>query len=183
MKYHRKSRLNKIMKIFIIIIMILFITKNSLVMKNNNEVVSKRNLYSINILNSTNFENTISFNSTELNLVKKTYSGFLTGYVYNCPKCTKKLACEPTFDLTKGNINYNDYKYGNIRIIAASNNVKCGSIISINALEISEESIIAIVLDRGVNGNNIDLLTCSEEEAYKNIGNTKITYEILREGY
>ena len=86
-------------------------------------------------------------------------------------------------DLRNGNINYYDNTYGNVRIVASSKNLECGSIVSINASSVSSEPIIAIVLDRGVSGTKLDLLMPSEHEARKNVGNTKITYDVLRRGF
>ena len=110
-------------------------------------------------------------------------SGRLTGYVYNCPKCGGTLACDNSIDLTNGTISYNDATYGNVRIVASSKNLPCGSIVSINASKVSDTPIVAIVLDRGVTGNKLDLLMPSEEEARSQIGNTPITYDVLRNGY
>ena len=110
------------------------------------------------------------------------YSGKMTGYVYNCPKCSGKLACDSSLDLSNANINYFDNTYGNIRIVASSKNLECGSIVSINS-KLSTEPIIAIVLDRGVSGTKLDLLVESEETARTQVGNTSITYDLLRKGY
>ena len=48
---------------------------------------------------------------------------------------------------------------------------------------ISPDPVIAIVLDRGVPGNNLDLLTSTEEYASKYIGRSTITYDALRIGW
>ena len=45
------------------------------------------------------------------------------------------------------------------------------------------EKQTAIVLDRGVLGTDIDLLSPSEEYASKYIGRRKITYDVLRVGW
>ena len=42
---------------------------------------------------------------------------------------------------------------------------------------------MAIVLDRGVLGTNLDLLVESEEYARMYVGGRKITYNVLRKGY
>ena len=67
--------------------------------------------------------------------------------------------------------------------VASSNNLPCGSIIRFNNKRISPETIIAVVLDRGVGGSNIDLLAPSEEYALKYIGRSSITYDVLRIGW
>ena len=113
----------------------------------------------------------------------KSYSSKMTGYVYNCPLCSGRLACDSSIDLSDGTINYNDKTYGDVRIVASSKNLECGSIVSINAEKVSSEPIIAIVLDRGVTGHKLDLLMPSEQAARSQIGNTPITYDVLREGY
>ena len=111
------------------------------------------------------------------------YTGDLTGYGANCPLCTGKLACMSNLDLSNGRDTYVDATYGEVRIVASSKNLPCGTIIRFTNQKISEEPIIAIVLDRGVLGNDIDLLTESEEYAYKYVGRSSITYDVLRLGW
>ena len=48
---------------------------------------------------------------------------------------------------------------------------------------LSKEKITAIVLDRGVLGNDLDLLVESEAYALKNVGRHKLTYDVLRFGW
>ena len=44
--------------------------------------------------------------------------------------------------------------------------------------------MIAIVLDRGVSGNVIDLLTDSQDYAVKKVGRVRnLEFEVLREGW
>ena len=52
-----------------------------------------------------------------------------------------------------------------------------------NSSRVSSEPVIAIVLDRGVLGKALDLLTPSEEYAGKYIGRQEITYDVLRNGW
>jgi hypothetical protein len=75
-----------------------------------------------------------------------------------------------------GVVTYNDSTYGNVRIVATSRNIPCGSIIKYN-------DTYAIVLDRGVLGYDVDLLVESEDYARQYIGRSKITYEIIRSGW
>ena len=50
--------------------------------------------------------------------------------------------------------------------------------------KIGEEPIIAIAMDRGVGGNNVDLLVDDVNYATKNIGRVKNqTFEVLRYGW
>ena len=73
--------------------------------------------------------------------------------------------------------------YGNINIVASSKNLPCGTIIRFDSARISDKPTIAIVLDRGVLGNDIDFLAPSEAYAAKYIGRSSITYDVLRFGW
>ena len=111
-------------------------------------------------------------------------SGILTGYGADCPKCGGTLACKSSYKVkNNGVVTYPDKEYGNVRIVASSKKLKCGSIVRFNLSKVSSEPIYAIVLDRGVLGTNLDLLMASEKEANKKIGRNKITYEVLRTGW
>ncbi len=111
------------------------------------------------------------------------YTGDLTGYGAYCPLCSGHLACMSSLDLSNGRTTYEDKTYGEVRIVASSKNLACGSIIRFNSPKISKDPVIAIVLDRGVLGNDIDLLSSSEEYALKYVGRSKITYDVLRAGW
>ena len=112
------------------------------------------------------------------------FTGELTGYSGDCPLCSGYLACPPRTNVLKSGIYYNDTSYGNIRIVASSKNYPCGTILRFNVKKIAKEPIVAIVLDRGVSGNVIDLLTDSSESAIKDIGRVKnLEFEVLREGW
>lgn len=111
------------------------------------------------------------------------YTGDLTGYGAFCPLCTGRLACMSSLDLSNGRTTYEDKTYGEINIVASSKNLPCGTIIRFNSKRISDEPVIAIVLDRGVLGNDIDFLSPSEEYAAKYIGRSSITYDVLRIGW
>ncbi len=111
------------------------------------------------------------------------YTGDLTGYGAFCPLCTGHLACMSSLDLSNGRTTYEDKTYGEVRIVASSKNLPCGTIIKFDSKIISEEPVIAIVLDRGVLGNDIDLLSPSEEYASRYVGRSKITYDVLRMGW
>ena len=114
----------------------------------------------------------------------KKLSGILTGYGANCPKCGGTLACKSSYKVkNNGVVTYPDKEYGNVRIVASSKNLKCGSIVKFNLPKFSKQPIYAIVLDRGVLRNNLDILMASEKEAAKKIGRNNITYEVLRTGW
>ena len=48
---------------------------------------------------------------------------------------------------------------------------------------ILRDEVVAIVLDRGVLGNDIDLLVPNANVATQSIGRSKITYDVLRNGW
>lgn len=121
--------------------------------------------------------------ANDLYSAKDTYTGDLTGYTADCPLCTGHLACLPNYDVLSGVETYQDISYGNVRIVASSRNLSCGTIIRFNKNSISNEPILAIVLDRGVLGNDIDLLTADINYAYSTIGRSTITYDVLRNGW
>jgi hypothetical protein len=114
---------------------------------------------------------------------KDSYTGDLTGYAFNCPLCNGTLGCMRSYNIKDGTITYPDPTYGTVRIVASSFNLPCGTIIRFNSYRVSAEPVLAIVLDRGVLGNDIDLLTPSEEYASKYIGRSSIYYEVLRKGW
>ena len=112
------------------------------------------------------------------------FVGELTGYAGDCPLCSGYLARPPRTNVLKEGIYYNDNVYGTVRIVASSKNYPCGTIIRFKVNKISEEPIIAIILDRGVGGNDIDLLTENEDYAIKSVGRVKnTTFEVLRNGW
>ena len=113
-----------------------------------------------------------------------TFIGELTGYGGDCPVCSGRVACPPRMNVNKEGIYYQDKTYGKVRIVASSRNYPCGTILRFNVKKLSSEPIIAIILDRGVGGNVIDLLTDSEAYATKYVGRVrKLEFEVLREGW
>ena len=111
-------------------------------------------------------------------------SGQLTGYGADCPLCNGTLACKPSYNVYKnGVVTYPDSTYGDVRIVASSKRLSCGTIIAFNLSTISNSRVYAIVLDRGVLGNDIDLLMTSEHEASVVVGRRNFTYEIIRNGW
>lgn len=110
------------------------------------------------------------------------YVGYLTGYGAMCPLCSGFLGCNGK-DVRDGTTTYIDKEYGEVRIVASSKSMPCGSIIKFESKRISNDSIYAIVLDRGVGGTAIDLLVASEDYARKNIGRSQIKYDLLRKGW
>ncbi len=108
-----------------------------------------------------------------------TYNGELTGYAADCPLCGGTLGCTGQNVLTDRVVSHYDNDYGNVRIVASSRSLPCGSIVQFNL----DEKITAIVLDRGVTGTALDLLVESQDYAFSKVGRRQITYDILRFGY
>lgn len=118
----------------------------------------------------------------DLYSAKDTFTGDITGYGANCPLCSGNLACSRYY-VKDGTTTYPDSEYGTVRIVASSSNLPCGSVVRFELPNISSEPIIAIVLDRGVLGNDLDLLMPSEEDAYKYVGRKTKSYDVLRFGW
>ena len=114
---------------------------------------------------------------------KETYIGDLTGYGADCPLCGGTLACKRDYNIRDGRDYYDDEEYKRVKIVASSRNLPCGSIVRFEVPKISDEPIIAIVLDRGVGGNNLDLLSPSDQYARSYVGRKSITYDVLRKGW
>ncbi len=114
------------------------------------------------------------------------YNGPITAYGPDCVGCyTGKTASG--YNVLNGNIYYNDDEYGKVRIVAADKSIPFGSIIRIRNLDIFEENIYAIVLDRGsaIGFDKkvfFDLLYSSEKETLT-FGRRNATFELLRRGY
>ncbi len=108
--------------------------------------------------------------------------GSMTGYAADCALCGGHLACTSYDVYRNGVVTYPDATYGNVRIVASSRHLPCGSVIAINS-SLTSEPMVAIVLDRGVGGNNLDLLVSSEAEAYSNVGRKSVSYSVLRSGW
>lgn len=107
------------------------------------------------------------------------FTGDLTGYGADCALCSGRLGCTGQ-DVRDGTTTYNDPTYGTVNIVASSKNLKCGSIIT---WDNHGTKMTAIVLDRGVLGTDIDLLSPSEDYARQHVGRHKITYDVLRFGW
>ncbi len=122
------------------------------------------------------------FKENDIYSAKDTFTGDLTGYVFNCPLCNGHLGCLYNYDITDGKTYYDDEVYGRVKIVASSTNLACGTIIRFESSRVSSDPVYAIVLDRGVRGNALDLLSPNLDYALT-LGRSIITYDVLREGW
>ena len=121
-------------------------------------------------------------NGSNNNKVLTTYYGNISHYGPDCSGCSGKTATG--YNVSGGNIYYNDKTYGLIRIVAADGSIPFGTIVRLN---MDKGQVIAIVLDRGDIGFNkkflFDLLCESEKESYILGVNRDTKIEILRYGF
>lgn len=127
----------------------------------------------------------VKVNNTEN--ILETLTGSMSGYGPDCYGCTSNRVASGYY-VGEGNIYYNDKDYGKIRIVAGDKKYPLGTIVKIGSSNVSDEPIIAIVLDRGGNiGINkkftFDMLFATEKEASKYGVSKNIKFEILRLGY
>jgi len=171
--------INKTIRTLIVITFIVLLSSSTTVLETtvNNENENK------NVNLSTMALKVIENESNNLYSAKDTYTGDLTGYVFNCPLCNGTLACKAGYNIKDGTTTYPDKDYGNVKIVASSKNLSCGTIIRFDSKRISEDPVIAIVLDRGVLGNDIDFLSPNLDYALNSVGRSSITYDVLREGW
>ena len=110
------------------------------------------------------------------------FVGKLVHYGPDCPECGGHLGCNGQ-DARNGNIYYNDSEYGKLRIVAMSSTIPCGSVIRINVSAYDPDGMYAIVLDRGVDGNMVDLLKTSARASSPVSSVNNVTFDIVRYGY
>ena len=82
-----------------------------------------------------------------------TFVANMTAYTVDCEGCTGRVACKP-YPNVSSSIYFNDGEYGSVRIVAASKEYPCGTIVDIAGVG------KAIVMDRGgaITGDDLDLL-------------------------
>ncbi len=173
-------KITSFIKISIVIVIAIIIKSSNLVFSEvrvENENVNKVVNLSTMALKAEEFE------ENELYYSLDTFSGDLTGYTFDCPLCGGTLACKRDYNIRDGKDYYDDEQYKRVKIVASSSNLPCGSIVRFDLPNISDEPIIAIVLDRGVRGNNLDLLSPDEQYARTYVGRKSITYDVLRKGW
>lgn len=170
------KKIGKFIKILIILVAILVV--NKIDVKKNNNVVLNDN--SNKVLDLTAMAIKVEeIRLKDLYYPLDTYVGYLTGYVADCPLCGGTLGCTGQNVLTNRITTYLDNDYGTVDIMASSTSLQCGSIVQ---YELDGNKRIAIVLDRGVVGTNLDLLVDNVDKAY-GIGKRYISYDILRFGW
>ncbi len=176
---------NKVLDFFKIMLKVFLVTFAVLIVQNSSRKVENR-VENVNLNKTLDLAAMARSTSTiyEEEEILKVIVGDLTGYAADCPKCTGFLGCKPYTDVRDKRTTYEDKTYGTVRIVAASpKNLKCGSIITFTSLRVSSDPVVAIVLDRGVTGTSLDLLTESQSFAAKSIGRSEIAYTVLREGW
>lgn len=174
-----KISLFKTTKILLILVAILSMSKVNVV-SSNDKIVNEN-------LNKTLDLTAMSFKLNEINLADKyypldTFTGDLTGYAADCALCSGYLGCTGQW-VGDRTTTYNDKDYGEVMIVASSKSLPCGSIVTFDASYVSDKKIVAIVLDRGVLGNDLDLLVESEDYARQRVGRHRLSYDILRFGW
>ncbi len=171
--------IKKVVELFLLLLVVVFVESSS--NKKDNKILNDNYNKAIDLsIMALKLKEDIA---NDLYSAKDTFTGDLTGYSADCPLCNGHLACLPNYYVLDGTDTYQDMSYGNVRIVASSKNLACGTIIRFNSAHISNEPVLAIVLDRGVLGNDIDLLTPSEEYALRYVGRSVITYDVLRSGW
>ena len=173
------KKLNIVVRLFVVVLVIVIAESKAVHHESKIESVNENRTINLTTM-ALKLEEDIA---NDIYAAKDTYTGDLTGYTADCPLCSGHLGCKPSYNVLDGTETYPDPTYGNVRIVASSKNLPCGSIIRFNKGNISSDPIIAIVLDRGVLGNDIDLLTNSHEYAIRTIGRSSISYDVLRAGY
>ena len=171
--------LNRSIKTIVVVALVAFISSSTFVTEST--VSNTNSNKAVNL--STMALKVIENEENNLYSAKDTYTGDLTGYVYNCPLCNGTLACKSSYNIKDGTNTYPDPEYGNVHIVASSKNLSCGTIIRFNSERISAEPVVAIVLDRGVIGNDLDFLAPNLDYALNSVGRSSITYDVLRNGW
>ena len=182
MKEYIRSRIIMTLEIIVIIPVIFSLTKTADISTSMSSIVNDN-------INKGVDKETIQVSQNQLYLdgiynPKYTFVGDLTGYAGDYPLCTGYLACPPRTNVLEEGIYFEDKTYGTLRIAASSRKYPCGTIIEFDVGKLSDEPIIAIILDRGVGGNDIDLLSENEDIARKEVGRVKNQeFRVLREGW
>ncbi len=182
MKVYKPKKVLTYLRILLLVGIVLFLNNNTLSYAKIHKVYNNNLNKTVEISVIQKAQDEIYLE--ELLTVKSSFTGNLTGYAGDCPKCSGILGCRPRTNVLEEGILFDDTQYGTVRIVASSKKYPCGTIIRFTINKLSNEPIIAIIMDRGVRGDAIDLLTESEEYARNNIGRVKNQkFDILRLGW
>ena len=179
MKINYRSLLNFLVRSFILVFVVMFVQTKSNIDETKVENYNLNKTLDLTAMSKKVQEDIYN----DLYSAKDTFIGDLTGYSADCPLCSGRLSCMPSLDVLNGNVNYFDSTYGNVRIVASSTNLSCGSIVRLNTNRIAENEQIAIVLDRGVLGKDLDLLVTDSQTALTKVGRVSVAYDVLRFGW
>ncbi len=168
----------KLLQIALLLLLVIFVESNN----NSKETKVLNDNYNKSIDLATMAMKLKEDIANDLYSAKDTFTGDLTSYLPTCPLCSGKLACLPKYNVLDGTETYNDISYGKVQIVASSKNLPCGSIVRLNKTKLSDDPVFAIVLDRGVLGQDLDLLTSSMDYA-RMVGRSVVTYDVLRNGW
>lgn len=152
-------------------------------------------VYSVNV-NNKNTIKTLNYKTLEekqydaylesLYVPIETFLAEMTGYGGDCEGCSGILACRPITNVFTNGIYFEDDEYGTVRVVAADRKYPCGTIMKFYSKKLSDEPIVAIVMDRGgaIQDNRLDLLTESEAYSSKYVGRIyDLKVEVLRKGW
>ena len=182
MKRYKPKKWLTIFRVFSLLFFIMFLSTSEV--KRTSVTVAKNDLLDKSIKYEVITTQQEESYKTALYEPESTFIGELTGYAGYCPLCSGVVACRPRINVLKYGIYFNDKQYGTVRMVASSKRYPCGTILRFRANKVSSEPIIAVVMDRGVGGNNIDLLMDNESEARRKVGRIKnLEFDILRLGW
>ena len=182
MKIRRPKKFITYFRVLLLVGIILFLNNNSLTYVTVNKIYNENLEKTVERKVIDGTQDLIAMNMSYD--VISTFKGELTGYAGDCPKCSGVVACSPYPNVLKSGIFFNDKEFGTIRMAASSSKYPCGTIIKFKVNKLSSTPIIAVVMDRGVRGNQIDLLTETEDFARIFVGRVRNqTFEVLRLGW
>jgi hypothetical protein len=182
MKIYKPKKVLTYFRVLLLVGIILFLNNNTLTYVTVNKVRNNNldKMVEREIIDGTQ---ALIVTNKSYNIVS-TFTGELSGYAGDCPKCSGVVACAPYPNVLETGVFFNDEEYGNVRIVASSSKYPCGTVLKFNVDKLSTTPLIAVVLDRGVGGDKIDLLTESENFARIFVGRVKNqTFEVLRLGW
>ncbi|MBR3660375.1 MAG: hypothetical protein IKN63_00530 [Bacilli bacterium] len=183
-KHKNNTSLKEYFFCLFLVIALLFIVATS----NNKNVIVASNINTVKSIKSSrivkidkeepNYIEVFSiedFNNNQGNLIK--FKGNIMGYGLDY----QDFKCETNSKIIN-KIYYKDRTYGNVRILAASDIIPCGSIIKVSDHKIN---FIAIVLDRRIDVTDFNMKLLFESESISSyLGEySNLEFKIMRWGY